>query len=149
MIFALLLATVAADAPPRPRAELHPGARYDAGIPSLQQVAGHDFGDEISTPEQISAYLRALSAAAPGRTSGWAERRFSTRARCGAGCAWAAAAPPSDRLRTPVTAPPDGLPLPFSDTVIRLRWRAGQPRFRGARTVAQACRCVNSNDTRS
>ena len=48
-------------------APLVPEARYDARIPTLQQLAGHELGDEITSPETISAYLRALAAAAPGR----------------------------------------------------------------------------------
>ena len=45
-----------------------PGAQYDARIPTLRQVVGHDHGDEISSPDQIGAYLRALAQAAPERT---------------------------------------------------------------------------------
>lgn len=45
-----------------------PGAKYDAAIPTLQQVVGHDPGAEISTPEQIGVYLQALQKAAPTRT---------------------------------------------------------------------------------
>lgn len=45
-----------------------PGVRYDPKIPTLQQVVGHDWGLEISTPEQIAVYLRALATAAPDRT---------------------------------------------------------------------------------
>jgi hypothetical protein len=48
--------------------ELAPGARYDPNIPTLVDVAGHDFGEEISSPEEIAAYLRALATAAPDRT---------------------------------------------------------------------------------
>lgn len=44
------------------------GVRYDTKIPTLQQVIGHDWGAEISTPDQIVAYLRALAAGAPERT---------------------------------------------------------------------------------
>jgi len=64
MLAAILLAAVVAAAP----LELAPGARYDPRIPTLQSVAGHDFGAEISSPDQIVAYLRALAAAAPERT---------------------------------------------------------------------------------
>src|SRR5512142_1952710 len=60
MIATLALATLAA-------APLVPGARYDARIPTLEQVAGHEPGAEITTPEGIAAYLRALAAAAPDR----------------------------------------------------------------------------------
>ena len=63
MLAAVVLA-VMASAP----LELAPGARYDPRIPTLQSVVGHDVGAEISTPDQIVAYLRALAAAAPERT---------------------------------------------------------------------------------
>ena len=42
-------------------------ARYDAKIPALKQVVGHDYGDEITTPDQIATYLKALASAAPER----------------------------------------------------------------------------------
>src|SRR5690606_31820290 len=45
-----------------------PGAQYDAAIPTLPQVVGHDHGAEVTTPEQMGAYLRALHQAAPDRT---------------------------------------------------------------------------------
>jgi hypothetical protein len=48
--------------------ELWPGATYDPAIPTLKQVLGHDFGEEISSPEEIAIYLRALHEAAPDRT---------------------------------------------------------------------------------
>ncbi len=57
-------ATAAAVAEP----PLVPGARYDARIPTLTQTVGHDFGAEISSPDQVIAYLKALAAAAPDRT---------------------------------------------------------------------------------
>jgi len=41
--------------------------RYDPRIPTLKQVTGHEVGEEISTPEEIGAYLTALAAAAPDR----------------------------------------------------------------------------------
>jgi len=47
--------------------DLSPGTRYDTRIPTLTQVAGHALGDEISTPEQIESYLKALQTAAPDR----------------------------------------------------------------------------------
>ena len=37
-------------------------------IPTLKAVLGHDVGEEISTPEEITIYLKALAAAAPDRT---------------------------------------------------------------------------------
>ncbi len=48
--------------------ELASGTRYSSRIPSPKQVIGHDFGEEISTPDQIVAYMKALAAAAPDRT---------------------------------------------------------------------------------
>ncbi len=44
-----------------------PGVRYDASIPTLDAVTGHSWGAEISTHADVSAYLRALAAAAPDR----------------------------------------------------------------------------------
>ncbi len=40
---------------------------YDAKIPTLKEVVGHESGEEITSPEGIVTYLRALSAAAPER----------------------------------------------------------------------------------
>ncbi len=45
-----------------------PGVRYDTRIPTLKQVVGHDWGDEITSPDGITVYLKALNAAAPERT---------------------------------------------------------------------------------
>ncbi len=39
--------------------------RYDPSIPTLAQVVGHDHGEEVSSPEEIVIYLRALASAAP------------------------------------------------------------------------------------
>src|SRR5687767_8565781 len=64
MLAAILMAAAVATPP----IDLAPGARYDPRIPTLQAVAGHDFGAQISSPDQIVAYLRALAAAAPDRT---------------------------------------------------------------------------------
>jgi hypothetical protein len=47
---------------------LWPGATYDSKIPTLEQVIGHAPGDEITPPDQVGVYLRALAAAAPDRT---------------------------------------------------------------------------------
>ncbi len=44
-----------------------PGTRYDPRIPTLKGVVGHDLGEEITSPDQIGAYLKALAAAAPDR----------------------------------------------------------------------------------
>jgi hypothetical protein len=48
--------------------ELWPGATYDPRIPTLKAVIGHDIGEEISSPEEITIYLKALNAAAPDRS---------------------------------------------------------------------------------
>ena len=48
--------------------DLWPGATYDPRIPTLKSVIGHDVGEEISSPEEITIYLKALAAAAPDRT---------------------------------------------------------------------------------
>jgi hypothetical protein len=45
-----------------------PGTQYDTAIPTLKQVVGHDWGEEITTPDGILAYLKALATAAPDRT---------------------------------------------------------------------------------
>jgi hypothetical protein len=49
-------------------APFFPGAKYDAAIPTLEQVTGHEPGQEITTPDQIGVYLQALAKAAPTRT---------------------------------------------------------------------------------
>jgi hypothetical protein len=59
-----LIVTVAAQVPEA----IWPGARYDAAIPTLKQVQGHESGDEITSPEGIGTYLQALTKAAPTRT---------------------------------------------------------------------------------
>ena len=51
-----------------PAAALAPGAVYDPKIPTIKQVLGHDYGEKITTPEEIPIYLRALNQAAPDRT---------------------------------------------------------------------------------
>jgi len=48
--------------------ELWPGASYDPSIPTIKSVLGHELGEAISTPEELTMYLRALAAAAPDRT---------------------------------------------------------------------------------
>lgn len=58
-----LVAAVALAALPEPR----PGVTYDPAIPTLRQVVGHAPGEQISSPEQIAAYLKALAEAAPER----------------------------------------------------------------------------------
>src|SRR6267143_61642 len=66
MLHALILALQVAAA--APVLELAPGAAYDAKIPTIKQVLGYDYGEKITTPEDIPIYLRALNQAAPDRT---------------------------------------------------------------------------------
>jgi hypothetical protein len=47
---------------------LDPNTAYDPKIPTIKQALGHDHGDEITTPEGVGAYFKALAAAAPERT---------------------------------------------------------------------------------
>ena len=47
---------------------LDPATSYDPKIPTIKQVLGHDHGDEITSPEGVGVYLKALAAAAPERT---------------------------------------------------------------------------------
>jgi len=68
MIATLMLAAASATTP-GPRMPVAPQTRYDDRIPTLEQVAGHAVGDVITSPAAISAYLEALAAAAPERTS--------------------------------------------------------------------------------
>lgn len=51
-----------------PAQGLFPGADYDPRIPTLEAVVGHDFREEITSPEEIIRYLEALHEAAPDRT---------------------------------------------------------------------------------
>lgn len=69
LILALAATLVAAPALAQTADEpFWPGAQYDPKIPTLQQVVGHAPGTEITTPDQIGVYLRALAQAAPERT---------------------------------------------------------------------------------
>ena len=53
---------------PAPTQELAPGTRYDPAIPTLEEVVGHDFTDEVTHPDDIVRYFEALAEAAPDRT---------------------------------------------------------------------------------
>ncbi len=48
--------------------ELAPGTRYDPAIPTLENVVGHEFREEITSPDDIMLYLETLAAVAPERT---------------------------------------------------------------------------------
>ena len=62
MLATLTLATALAVPSP-----VGPQTRYDPRIPTLKQVTDHELGEEISSPDEIGAYLKALAAAAPDR----------------------------------------------------------------------------------
>ena len=62
LAFALLIQV------PAPAQELAPGTAYDPAIPTLEQVVGHDFREEITPPAGVIRYMEALHAAAPERT---------------------------------------------------------------------------------
>ncbi len=59
----LWLTSVAAQEP-----ALWPGAKYDAAIPTIKSVLGHDHGEVITPPEGVAQYLQALQKAAPTRS---------------------------------------------------------------------------------
>ena len=69
MLPGLLLAAAVQTAAAQPAVvlELSPGTTYDKRIPTLRQVLGYDFGEEITPPDRLIAYLQALAAAAPER----------------------------------------------------------------------------------
>ena len=48
--------------------ELAPGTQYDPSIPTLEDVVGHDFREEITPPDQVVRYFEALADAARDRT---------------------------------------------------------------------------------
>lgn len=54
-----------------PGPELSPGTTYDSRIPSIRSVLGYEHGDEITTPENFVAYLKAVEAASGGRAKVW------------------------------------------------------------------------------
>ncbi len=64
MIASLTVAFLLASSSP-----VSPETRYDPAIPTLQEVVGHALGAQISTPAEIVAYVEALAAAAPDRTT--------------------------------------------------------------------------------
>jgi hypothetical protein len=68
MLGTLLIAAMLQQVPQVPVPDLSPGTRYDASVPTLRSVAGHDFGEEVTAPELVVGYMRALAAAAPDRT---------------------------------------------------------------------------------
>lgn len=53
---------------PAPAQELAPGTNYDPAVPTLEEVVGHDFHEEITAPADVVRYMEALAEAAPDRT---------------------------------------------------------------------------------
>ena len=53
---------------PSPTQDLAPGVQYDPAIPTLADVVGHDFREEITPPDAVIRYMEALHEAAPDRT---------------------------------------------------------------------------------
>jgi len=45
-----------------------PGTKYDARIPTLEQVLGREPAERVTPPEEIIQYLKSLNEAAPDRT---------------------------------------------------------------------------------
>ena len=62
------LALVAALQIAAPVQELVVDARYDPNIPTLEEVVGHGFREEITPPDEILLYMETLAAVAPDRT---------------------------------------------------------------------------------
>ncbi|MGK0156354.1 MAG: hypothetical protein ACI9SE_003322, partial [Neolewinella sp.] len=70
--FLLLVSGLAAQVPdpspaPQQPFEMAPGVTYDAAIPTLAQVTGHEWGAEISAHADVEKYIHALQKAAPDR----------------------------------------------------------------------------------
>ena len=53
---------------PAPAQELLTAPKYDESVPTLEEVVGHGFREEITHPDEIATYFRALAEAVPGRT---------------------------------------------------------------------------------
>ena len=53
---------------PAPTQELAPGTTYDPAIPTLEEVVGHDFREDVTPPADVVRYFEALAEAAPDRT---------------------------------------------------------------------------------
>ena len=64
-LFTLAATPAFAQTPPAP--VLSPGTSYDPKIPTIKAVLGYDHGEQITTPDDVAVYLRALEAAAPDR----------------------------------------------------------------------------------
>ncbi|MFB3905461.1 MAG: M14 family metallopeptidase [Acidobacteriota bacterium] len=47
--------------------QFYPGAIYDPKIPTLLQVTGHDWAEDLTDHNQLESYLQTLEKASPGR----------------------------------------------------------------------------------
>ena len=45
--------------------EYFPGADYDPSVPTLKEVVGYDFGERLSTHNQVESYLKTLAESSP------------------------------------------------------------------------------------
>ena len=64
----LILATVMmAGAALSAAAQAYPTAEYDPDIPTLKETVGHDHGEDLTAPDEMVDYFRALAAADPAR----------------------------------------------------------------------------------
>jgi hypothetical protein len=57
--------------------EFWPGAQYDASVPSMQDVLGHEPGERISWHRELIRYMNALAEAVPSQV-----RVFRARCAC-------------------------------------------------------------------
>lgn len=64
---------------PAPTQELAPGTRYDPDIPTLEEVAGHGFTEEITPPEDVIRYMQALAEASPKAELMWTGETWEGR----------------------------------------------------------------------
>jgi hypothetical protein len=65
ILVVIVLALLSCGAAAAQSFEFLPGAKYDPAIPTLKQVVGHDWGENITLHSELVAYLRALEKASP------------------------------------------------------------------------------------
>jgi len=64
---------------PAPTQELAPGTRYDADIPTLEEVVGHGLTEEITPPEGVIRYMQALAEASSKAELIWTGKTWEGR----------------------------------------------------------------------
>ncbi|MBD0427553.1 carboxypeptidase [Aquisalinus flavus] len=67
LIGAATATTLAATIATTAAGQTYPSAEYSDDIPTLEQVIGHDHGEDLTTPSEIVDYFQALEAADPSR----------------------------------------------------------------------------------